>query len=310
MTIILQDADLDLVPTMAIALAAIQEAFEARTRGELIAPPRHHVSFPGRGDLVFTIGGTLGAAPLAGFRVYDTFSGPRHSQIIAVWSADTAELDGIVVGSLLGEIRTGAIGGIAIAHLSAPDARTVGLVGTGRQARTQLLAAAAVRTLAAVRVYGRDSERCRAFCSEMAALIKVPVHPASTSREAVQDADIVLCATNSVTPVIDARWLKPGAHVNTVGPKTRDQHELGLDIAERAALIATDSPEQTRAYDMPFFLSGSPSGARLLDLASIVSGAVPGRSSTTDCTLFCSVGLAGTEVLVAARVIAQHREGL
>ena len=73
MTVILHDDDLDLVPTMAIALSALEEAFKAKSRGEFISPPRHHVSFPGHGDLVFTVGGTLGSMPLAGFRVYDTF---------------------------------------------------------------------------------------------------------------------------------------------------------------------------------------------------------------------------------------------
>lgn len=93
--------------------------FLARAGNRLISPPRHHVSFPDRGDLVFTVGGVLGDKPLAGFRVYETFDGAEHSQIVAVWSADNAKLKGIVLGERLGNLRTGAIGGVAIRHLRA-----------------------------------------------------------------------------------------------------------------------------------------------------------------------------------------------
>ena len=92
-------------------------------------------------------------------------------------------------------------------------------------------------------------------------------------------------------------------HVNSVGPKTREGHELGLDIADAAAVIATDSPEQTRAYASPFFLAGSGNEGRMADLAEIIAGRAGGRRSPDDVTLFCSVGLAGTEVVVASAIL-------
>ena len=303
MPIILQDADIEVVPIMALALEALEMSFAARAHDELVSPPRHHVSFSGLGDLVFTIGGSVGSPALAGFRVYDTFDGPEHSQLIAVWSASSAKLEGVVIGNLLGEIRTGAIGGIAIRHMSAVGATDVGVIGTGQQAHTQLVAAAAVRNLERVRVYSRNELNRRAFAQEMQSLLGISIEPVSSAQEAVQEADIVICATTSSKPVIDAAWIKPGAHINTVGPKTRDAHEIGLDIADVADIIATDSPEQTRAYDSPFFLSGTPSGDRMIDLAQIVTGSVAARDSGKETTLFCSTGLAGTEVLVAAKVI-------
>lgn len=303
MTVILQDSDIEMVPAMALALEALETGFVARARGELISPPRHHVSLPGFGDLVFTIGGSIGSPALAGFRVYDTFAGPQHSQIIAVWSATNAKLEGIVIGNRLGEIRTGAIGGIAIRHMSAPGATDVGVVGTGQQGYTQLLAAAAVRKLERVRVYSRNEVNRRAFAREMQSLLGVAVEPVSSAQEAVQQADIVICATTSSTPVIDAAWIRPGAHISTVGPKTRDAHEIGMDVADMADIIATDSPEQTCAYETPFFLNGTAGGDRMIDLAHIVTGSVTARDTGKETTLFCSTGLAGTEVLVAARVI-------
>lgn len=307
MTTILQDADLARLPAMSIALRALEAAFAARLRGELVSPPRHHVSFPPYGDLVFTVGGAGGPRSVAGFRVYDTFGDSDQSQVVAVWSTDRARLEGIVIGTLLGEIRTGAIGGMAIRYMSPPDARVLGMIGTGRQARTQLQAAAAVRQLQLVRVYSRSDDRCRAFAAEMEGLIGTPVQSVSSARQAVDAADIVICATTSPTPVVDARWLKQGVHVNTVGPKSQGDHEVGLDVAEQAATIATDSPEQVRGYSKTFFLDGTPSGARVVDLALIVGGGVAARKTASETTLFCSTGLAGTEVIVAAEMIAAHK---
>lgn len=307
MAIILGDSDLDRLPVMQIAIAAIEEAILARSAGNLVSPPRHNVSFAGKGDLVFTIGGTLDEASIAGFRVYDTFRGARHEQIVAVWSAETAELQGLIIGTRLGEIRTGAIGGIAIRYMSSPDARTVGIIGSGQQARAQLEAVALVRELTHVRVYSRSEQRRHIFASEMENRLGIPVEPVDTPRRAVSKADIVICATTSLTPVIEAGWLKPGVHVTTVGPKTVGEHELGLDVAEAADLVATDSLEQVRAYKAPFFLHGSPSAERMVDLAAIVSGKIIARQTPDQTTLFCSAGLAGTEVVVAAHILAAFK---
>ena len=303
MTKILRDEDLVGSRLMSVAINALEVAFLARAKGQLISPPRHHVSFPDRGDLVFTIGGMLGEGSLAGFRVYETFNGAEHSQIVAVWSADDAKLKGIILGERLGNVRTGAIGGVAIRHLSAPDAKTVGILGSGAQARTQLAAAATVRQITSARVYSRNEENRTIFARDMERELGIEVKPVGSVREAVHDADIVICATTSSAPIIHASDLKPGVHVNTVGPKTHRGYELGLDIADAADVIATDSPEQTRAYASPFFLAGSGNEHRMADLADIVAKKEIGRRSSHDTTLFCSVGLAGTDVVVASAII-------
>lgn len=309
MPIILRDDDLAGLDAMAIALQAIEDAMLSKSRGALIAPPRHSVAFRPYGNLVFTIGGMIDDLPLAGFRVYGTFEGQANDQLVAVWSAKDGRLKGVIIGGRLGEIRTGAIGGIAIRHMSAPGAGTVGVVGAGRQARTQLEAAARVRDLRSARVYSR-SERTRAsFVDEMQRILAVPIQSVASARAAVDGADIVICATTSPSPVIEASWLKPGAHVNTVGPKTLSEHELGTDIGELADVIATDSPAQMRAYGAPFFLSGTPAGERVVDLVEIVNGNLPARSRGDETTLFCSTGLAGTEVLVASRVLERAGAG-
>ncbi|WP_348652512.1 hypothetical protein [Rhizobium sp. BG4] len=214
------------------------------------------------------------------------------------------------MGEQLGAIRTGAIGGIAIRRMSSGSAANVAVIGSGLQARTQLEAASIVRPLRQVRVFSRNSERCRAFAAGMEARLKLPVLPESSAREAVADADIVICATDSRVPVIEAAWLKPGAHVNSVGPKTVDGHELDLDIALKAAMVATDSIEQTTAYDAPFFLSKAAAAVPLADLSALAGNSSARPVGEDETTLFCSAGLAGTEVFVAAKLIAAYRDRL
>jgi ornithine cyclodeaminase len=104
--------------------------------------------------------------------------------------------------------------------------------------------------------------------------------------------------------VIQAGWLRAGAHINTLGPRAKGGSEVGADVAERASLIATDSPEQIAALSDPYFLTGTAGMERLVDLADIVAGRAPGRQTADDISLFCSVGLAGTEVMVAAAILA------
>ncbi|MGC9271654.1 ornithine cyclodeaminase family protein [Acidiphilium sp.] len=293
----------ELVPPM-------EEFLHAYSAGSAVTPPRHAVAFDPYGRLVFTIGGLHHQGrSLAGFRAYDTFktSGAEDEQIVAVWDSSRSALVGLVLGDSLGEWRTGALGGVAVKHMSRPDATTCAVIGTGRQARTQLLAVAACRTLSEVRVYGRTAERRRQFADELAAETKLHVWATDTTREAVEGVDIVLCATNSRTPILDTAWLAPGTHVNTVGPKTLRAHELPFDIAARVTLIATDLVEQVNAYPEPYFLSDKPVWTKLQELAGLIKNNGVASRTENDISLFCSAGLAGTEILAAAHVLERHR---
>lgn len=307
---VLTDDDVGPLLDMRALVAVIEDFLRAQHSGTAVTPSRHRVGFEPYGNLVFTIGGVSGDGlpPVAGFRVYETFAGSAQSvQIVAVWNSATGELLAIILGDALGAWRTGALGGVAVKYLSRPDAATCAVIGTGVQARTQLLGAAACRTLCDVRVYGRNPQRRRDFAAELAADLGIDVRAASSAREAVDGADIVLCATTAPRPVIETSWPAPGAHVNTVGPKRSSAHELPSDIGERAALVVTDSVDQLGAYGEPSFLANTAAWPALQNLAEVVGGASPVPRNRDALSLYCSVGLAGTEVAVAAHVLARWR---
>lgn len=306
MTPVLTDADVERLADMPALVGAMIEALKTKARGRLVAPPRHGVEFAD-GSLVFTVGGT---DAIAGFRAYQTFeSGVEDDQqIVCVWDSATARLKGVVLGNRLGALRTGALGGAAIELLARRDAKTCGVIGSGRQAETQLLAAAAVRPLKEVRVFSRDQANRARFAADAESVLGLPVRPVDRAQDAAAGADILICATNSADPVIEAGWVAPGTHVTTVGPKAKDRHELPPDLAGRAEIIATDSPAQIEAQGGGHFLAGSGVSGRLHDLADIAAAEKPVRSSKDDITLYLSAGLAGTEVIVADLLIALRQD--
>lgn len=294
-TPVLTDADVDRLAHMPDLTGAMIRAFRASKAGELVAPPRHSVAFAG-GSLVFTVGGT---DAIAGFRAYQTFQSgiADDQQVVCVWDTASARLKGVVLGNRLGALRAGALGGAAIDVMARRESRICGVVGTGRQAETQLMAAAAVRPLEEIRVFGRDGPRRIRFAEDAATRVGLPVRPVDEPAQAVVGADIVICATNSATPVLDSDWVSPGTHVTTVGPKQKGRHELPAELADRAAVIATDSPAQIAAQGDDHFLTDGGALGRVRDLADLA--ATGEQRPSNGITLYLSAGLAGTEVIIA-----------
>ncbi|MFI5697520.1 ornithine cyclodeaminase family protein [Kribbella sp. NPDC051586] len=293
---VLADADIRARLDPGQAVVWMREAIRAAHEGRLHTPPRASTDL-GSGRLVFTTGALEGE--WFGYRSYDSFGGEPGEQVVVVHDWRTGEVRGIAVGNELGPRRVGAIGGVAVDALANPAADTLALIGTGTQAFTQLWAIGAVRRLSRIRVFSRDRGRRIAFARRASEELGLSVSAVESAREAVEGADIVVLATNSPTPVIDPGWVKDGAFVTTLGPKQHGRAEFGPELIDRADLVVTDSVAQTRAYDPPFILSGTPEHDRLISLGSAVSGNMTGGT-----VLFCSVGLAGTEAYLLAKLVS------
>ncbi|MFE9429105.1 ornithine cyclodeaminase family protein [Kitasatospora sp. NPDC006697] len=199
-------------------------------------------------------------------------------------------------GDELGARRTGAIGAVAVDTAARPGPVRLGLVGAGRQAWAQLWAISAVRDVTDVAVAARRPERAQEFARRAADELGHTVRPVARVAEAVRERDVVVVATTSAQPVLDADWIAPGTHVTTLGPKTLARHEIPAALADRAQVLITDSPAQANNYPQPHILPTD----RMVGLGAVLTGAAPARTSEEDITVFCSVGLAGTEVAVAA----------
>ena len=300
MTRILADEDVWAAADYADAVAAMERALLEQAAGTLVAPPRWRVPVAEAADLVFTAGSAR-AAGVCGFRAYETFPErtDEHQGLVAVWDAEDGRFRGLVVGGAVGVLRTGGIGGVAVDALAAPSATTLGVLGSGTQARAQIEAVDAARDLEAVRIYSPTAEHRRGLAGKLDDRLGPDVAAVADAEAAVRGADVLVCATDSEAPVFEADWLEAGCHVTSIGPKAADGHELPTAAVDRADRVVTDSLAQLAAGERPSLVDP----ATAVELGPVVAGERAGRRRPEDVTLFCSVGLAGTEVVLAADLL-------
>lgn len=305
---ILTDEDVYRLLGMQDVIKILEETFRQKAKGNLSSPPRIYVE-GGQGALAFTVGASPSQERGLGFRVYSMFKNAteRNKQLVAVFDSDTGAFKGAVIGTAVGDLRTGAIGGIAIKYLSRPDARVLGMIGTGTQAVTQLEAAVEVRKFETVLVFSRKTENRLAFARRMSNELKLDVQAVDTAKAAVEPADVLICATISPSPVFDPGWIKPGTHITTIGPKLTQSHELPIEAALGSTLISTDSLAQIEDFGERYFLKGHVPISDFIPLSDIIIGNHSGRSGPEEQTLFCSTGLAGTEVVVASHALSLNQ---
>jgi ornithine cyclodeaminase/alanine dehydrogenase-like protein (mu-crystallin family) len=178
--------------------------------------------------------------------------------------------------------------------LARADASSVGIIGSGFQACTQVEAMRAVRAVRQVKVWSRSEEKRTAFARDCAAIA------VSTAEEAVRGADIIITATNSKDPVLEASWVAAGAHVNAMGSNQPNRRELPAELIERADLVTVDSLEQARMESGDLLLAGERPVVELKD--------APRRPSPSAITIFKSNGIAVEDVVSAGYVYEQAME--
>ena len=283
------------------AVKWMREAVLLHHSGELTAPARLSASLDGA-RLVVTAGRVSGR--WFGYRSYDTLPVTAGEQVVVVHDDGTGDVLAVAVGNELGPRRTGALGGVAAQCLAPVDRpMTVALIGAGTQAWTQLWALDAVVELGAVRVFSRAESKRHAFVAQARSELAVPATPAADAHSAVCDADIVVLATNSPSPVIDCDWLSDDVLVTTLGPKQLGRAEFPPDLVTDATQLVTDSLAQLNAYDPPAIAAERPELV-ITELGALVAGEVaPVRSGRR---VFLSVGLAGTEVHLLGHLAEPH----
>jgi ornithine cyclodeaminase/alanine dehydrogenase-like protein (mu-crystallin family) len=308
MALLLNEAEVTMLLPMSLALEAVEEAFRWQGEGKLTNRPR--VRLPVPGGLLHVMPAATPEARVMGLKAYATVRGGTKF-VVLLFSAETGTLLAVIEADRLGQMRTGAASGVATKHLAKPDADRVGCYGTGWQARSQLEAVCAVRRVREIRVYGRDAERRARFAEEMAPALGVSVVPVERPELAARDASILVTITSSRTPVLEGRWIAPGAHVNAAGSNALQRAELDVEAVRRASVVVTDSIEQAR-LECGDLVAALEEGAIRWDdvheLGEIVAGGHPGRTRADEVTLFESQGVAMEDVAVAARLVARARE--
>lgn len=303
MALLLTEEDVRQLLTMPLALEAVERAFSDLAEGTFLLHGRRRIHTPNHGFLHYMAAADFSSG-YEGLKIY-TYAGGVVRFLVPLFRWDTGELAALIEADYLGRVRTGAASGIATKFMARPDARTLAVIGTGGQAATQVEAICAVRPIERVRVYGRREEKKLEFARQVAARVPSAVEPAASAEEAVRGADVVITATTAAHPVVHAAWLAAGAHINAVGSNLAQKCELEDEIVRQAGVIAADSIEQSKieAGDLIQVFGGDAGlWARVVELAQIVVGRVPGRHLPDEITIFKSNGVAIEDVAVAARV--------
>jgi alanine dehydrogenase len=288
--------------TMEMALEAVETVLRKQALEEAHNIPRarlqtDHVMM----HVMSASAKTLG---VMGYKAYTTTR--KGAQFhVGLFDGKTGDLKALIQADYLGQVRTGAASGVATQYMARPDAVEVGLFGSGKQARTQLLAVCKVRRINRVQVYSPNEERRRRFCTEMEREVGCEVQPVPRPEPAAQDKDIVITATNSREPVLFGEWLSEGTHLNIVGSNFLTKAELDVVAVRRCEVIVVDSKDQARleAGDFAQALEdGSIHWSDVHELAQVIVGRYPGRAHAQDVTLFKSLGIALEDVAVAGSV--------
>jgi ornithine cyclodeaminase/alanine dehydrogenase len=319
MVLILSRQDVESLLTMGETLDIMEEGFRQLSIGNVIMPQRPVVQVEKQQGIFLImpayVSGEMNIFSNKIVTVYpnnpERYRLPTILASITLYDVKTGELLSIMDGSFITAMRTGAASGVATKHLARKDSETVGILGTGIQARTQIEAMCETLNIERVKAYGLDRDQMQHFCQDMGEKLSINMKLCNNSEEVVRGSDVVILATSSKTPVLDGNWLDEGTHINAIGSHTPTTRELDDTSVQRSKIIV-DLKEAAllEAGDLLIPISKGllPQNPVYAELGELVTGRKRGRINDQEITLFKSVGLAVQDAAAAFKVYSLARE--
>jgi ornithine cyclodeaminase/alanine dehydrogenase-like protein (mu-crystallin family) len=322
MTLILSNDDVEKLLTMRECIGVMQEAYVELAEGRGVSRTRSDCFTPTvRTDALYSLKSMDGVAPKLGVGAVrinsDIITWPkrgnnmrrekvpaapnnRYVGLVLLFSVENGEPLAILPDGVMQRMRVGAANGLGIKYLARADSKTVGILGSGWQAGAQLMAACAVRDIETIRCFSPNAENRAAFAAAMRALLGIDVHAVSQPEDAIQGADIVMCATNSIDHIFVERWIEPGMHVSSI--KRPEIEARAIKRADRVVIHWNDPKPihvaaegvviEEKVEGRGWQLAEDIDFEKLPTLPELVSGRVEGRRSNDDVTCFINnVGL-------------------
>ncbi len=324
---LLTEDDVKTVVTMDDLIDTMRSALERFSTGRVVQPVRTVIAVAGDHGLFAAMpafvggpgsherAGTGGAGPQSlppgpdqalGAKLVTVFGGnaarglDSHLATIVLLDPETGALLALLDGRYITEARTAAVSAVSSRLLARKNAASLAIIGSGVQARSHLEALARVHALRQVTVWSPNAARREAFVAR-AAGSPCPVNAVEHAGEAIVGADVIVLATSSPTPVVESGWVKPGAHVISVGACRPTQREIDPALTARARLfVDSRAAALVEAGDVVMGIQEGRFGADhiVAELGELVGGAA-GRRSDTEVTIFKSLGLAVEDVTAA-----------
>jgi ornithine cyclodeaminase len=226
-----------------------------------------------------------------------------HGSSILLLDPDTGRLKAVIEASELNGPRTAAADAVAAASLALPRARTLTLIGAGNQAAFEARAICAIRPITRILVVSRDSVRAAKLCDRLSHELNINVEVADVE-PGCRQADIVVTVTPSRKPLFDARWIRAGTHIASMGSDQAGKQELPTDLLHRAHLFC-DLPSQSLAIGEFQHLRAEISSGELsvTAIGDVLRGQAPGRLTEDEITVFDSSGISLQDLYIAAMLI-------
>ena len=252
-TLVVTEAELrSCLPLDMQSLDAVEQAFSWIAEGRVTMPPVMHIDVDA--DSAVDIKGAFveGVAHLAvkiatGFVRNPDAGLPSSGSAIALINAANGLFEGMFLDNgYLMDLRTGLAGGVAARHLAPANVNTVGVVGTGAQARYQIESLALVRPFKRLLVFGRNPARLTRYCTDMRAKLGVSVEPAPSLEALTRASQVIVTTTHATTPLIRAEWVQPGTHITAMGSDLPGKQEIEPAILHRADQVVCDTIAQCR----------------------------------------------------------------
>ncbi len=229
-----------------------------------------------------------------------------HQGSVILHDGITGQLIAVVNASPITEIRTAAVSGVATKLLARPGSRTVAIIGSGVQGRSHVDAMQTVLDDPIIRIWSRNPSHAEALALETHSLV------ANSIEEALDGADVVCTATSANEPIVEAKWLAPGTHINAAGAFPNGKaRELSTETVT-AARFFVDRRESTLNESGDFLVAAAESGFGpehiVAELGELLNGDAEGRRTDDELTVFKSMGLASEDLAAAQLIVARARE--
>jgi ornithine cyclodeaminase/alanine dehydrogenase len=314
MPILLRDPEIRQCLSMLDAIEAIEEVCLELAAETAIAPPRLQVELQNRHFMRILPAAMFGAGVM-GFKQFHT--GPWGAfYTYSLFSQKTGESLAIMDASYITGIRTGAAAGVALKHMTSEKAETLGVIGSGFEAGTEVLAVAAVRpSVKRAKVYSRSADNRNAFATDLTARTGIEIRPVETPQDAIDDVEILVAATAGSVETVQGDWLPggKGLHFNSIGSTAFNQRELSPSAFAWPDRIVIDtihlldeSGDAIAAKD-----AGTLDESKIVLLHDVVAGKAVGRAGPGESTLYKSVGAGIQDLAVAYRIYQNaHDRGL
>ena len=298
-------------------IAAMESALAKFSSGEVLQPVRS----------VLTVGPTkayfglmpayvpspasLGAKVVTVFGENHKKQLPSHLATILLLDPETGSLVALMDGRYITEARTAAVSAVSARFLARANAGRLAILGSGVQARSHLEALQHVRQLTDVRIWSPRPQSRQQFVDDMSPHVPVPIVATASAEAAVRDADLIVLATSSTTPVVENAWVASGAHVMCVGACRPDQREMSPELVTRGRLyVDSKKAALIESGDVVMNIAAGHFDASHVrgEIGELVLGRVTGRTADSEVTLFKSLGMAVEDVVAADLVFRRASE--